>query len=282
MRAWWENKGISVEISKKTQKRIAIICSLVLAGVLLAVAARALHPAITDWLNQRQQSTTSEKPTNETPAKNGQVDNEKTDKDTPDDQPASSSKTDTKASSAAYSYTATAGDSYTAFARDAVQQYITQQNTPISASQALNAEVALANAAGSPLLEVGDVVTIAQADVATVLGTKADATTSNNKDGDSKDSEATYSYTAVSGDNYTTLARTAVQAYATNHSLTLNGAQRVAAETQLAAAANWPQIDVAQHITFDTKVLQTVTETVRNLTADQQAAWQPYASLAGL
>ncbi len=281
MRAWWENKGTSVEISKKTQKRIAIICSLVLAGVLLAVAARALHPAITDWLNQRQQSTTSEKPTNETPAKNGQADSDKTDKETSDDQPASSSKTDAKESSVAYSYTATAGDSYTAFARDAIQQYIAQQNTPISASQALNAEVALANAAGSPLLEIGDVVTIAQADVATVLGTKADATT-NNKDGGSKDSEAPYSYTAVSGDNYTTLARTAVQAYATKHSLNLNSAQRVAAETQLAAAANWPQIDVAQHITFDTKTLQTVTETVRNLTADQQAAWQPYASLAGL
>lgn len=281
MRVWWENKGISVEISKKTQKRIAIICSLVLAGVLLAVAARALHPAITDWLNQRQQSTTTEKPTNETPAENGQADNEKTDKDISDDRPASSSNTDTKASSAAYSYTATAGDSYTAFARDAIQQYITQQNTPISASQALNAEVALANAAGSPLLEVGDVVTIAQADVATVLGTKADATTSDNK-ASSKDNEAAYSYTAVSGDNYTTLARTAVQAYAAKHSLNLNGAQRVAAETQLAAAANWPQIDVAQHITFDTKTLQTVAETVRNLTADQQAAWQPYASLAGL
>lgn len=279
MRAWWENKGTSVEISKKTQKRIAIICSIVLAGVLLAVAARAMHPVVTDWLDQRQQPTTGEKPADEAPATNDQPNDDQANKDTnmdtpndQDNQPTAPSSDSAKTPTAAYSYTAAAGDSYTVFARDAIRQYVTQQNTAINAVQALDAEVSLANAAGSPLLEIGDVVTIAQADVATVLGTKADTATSDNKD------DNAYGATAVAGDNYTTLARTAVQTYAANHNLTLTSAQRVAAETQLAAAAGFPQVDVGQQIQFDTAALKNTIEAVRSLSAEQQAVWQVYVA----
>ena len=65
-----------------------------------------------------------------------------------------------------YSYTAEVGGSYTLAARQAIQSYVSEKSLSVDESQLLAAEVNLVNAAGAPYLEVGEIVTISQADIA--------------------------------------------------------------------------------------------------------------------
>lgn len=59
-----------------------------------------------------------------------------------------------------YHYTAQPGDSYSQMARKAVQTYGINNNTRLSLSQIIFAETKITEAAGSPLLNVGEKVTI--------------------------------------------------------------------------------------------------------------------------
>lgn len=72
-------------------------------------------------------------------------------------------KDDTKASQKTpkqYTFTAEAGDSYTTLARRAIQSYAKTQGLKLQKSQIIAAETTLAQDAGSPLLDVGQKVTI--------------------------------------------------------------------------------------------------------------------------
>lgn len=64
-----------------------------------------------------------------------------------------------------YTYTANEGDSYTILARRSVQAYGTANNVPLSPAQIIAAESFLTDQAGRPLLEVGQQVSLKNADV---------------------------------------------------------------------------------------------------------------------
>lgn len=68
-----------------------------------------------------------------------------------------------------YRYTAIAGGSYTLAVRQAIQAYIVEKGITVDAARQLEAEVAIVNAAGAPSLELGETVTIAEADIAKEL-----------------------------------------------------------------------------------------------------------------
>lgn len=59
-----------------------------------------------------------------------------------------------------YSFTAAEGDSYTVLVRNAIQSYAKTQGLKLGAAQIIAAETTLAQDAGSPLLEIGQKVTL--------------------------------------------------------------------------------------------------------------------------
>ncbi len=248
------------------QRRIAAIC----AAVLVALSTITIL---------RQQGVFDA-------AKNEAADTSQT--QTPDEAPSQPNEaaTDTSAPATAsdiYAYTAAAGDSYTAMARDAIRKYAEQRSITLTSDQAFQAEIALANTAGSPLLEIGQAITIAPTDIATALGMQTSEKTAENESvSTEQEAQNDYAYTATVGGSYTALAREAVQTYAATNKLTLSPAQRVAAETQLAAAANFPALEIGQRVQFDAQILKSVVESASRLSSEQQALWQPYATLAGL
>lgn len=73
-----------------------------------------------------------------------------------------------------YSAVASPGDSYTSHARTAVAKYLQNNKQPLSAEQTVAAESYIVAAAGSPLLDVGQTVTIDAATVSTAV-TRASA-----------------------------------------------------------------------------------------------------------
>ncbi len=268
-----------MELSKKTQKRIAIACGVVLAGMLVALAVRTAQPTIVDWLKNTQNQPGS-----------AQVANDKNDK--ADTQPAQSDTANTaptpqqaQPSTNNYSYTAVAGDSYTLLARTAIQQYAQEHSVTVSAAQAQQAEITLANQAGQPFLEIGQSVEITQQSVAdalqvpaTAATTSPQASTSNSATSKSKD----YNYTAGVGDSYTLLARMAVKAYVASTNLTLTPAQKIAAEATLASQAGQPILEVGQVVAFNATTLAAAIDSARSLNAEQQAGWERWATLAAL
>lgn len=88
-----------------------------------------------------------------------------------------------------------------------------------------------------------------------------------------------YAYTAATGDSYTGMARQAVKRYAADNKISLSPAQAVAAETEITAQAGSPALEVDQQVTVSPEVVKTAVEKAANMTADEQAAWQPYADL---
>ena len=198
-------------------------------------------------------------------------------------------KKDASISKADFSLSAQPGDSYTALARKAVAQYADAQKLSVTAQQKEQAAARLAVKAGSPLLEIGQVVTIGQADIAAVLGAESTETSQaetpqaapSEKD-KSAASGAPQSFTAVAGDSYSKLARSAISDYAVVNKLDLSGGQRIAAEGAIIASAGFPAVDINQTITFSHDVIKTAVEAAQALSAHQLANWQPYAVLAGL
>lgn len=68
-----------------------------------------------------------------------------------------------------YKYTAQAGDSYTEIARKAVQAYNTAKQANITEAAIVFAETNLTQAAGSPLLEIGQAVEIKETDLVAIV-----------------------------------------------------------------------------------------------------------------
>lgn len=66
-----------------------------------------------------------------------------------------------------YTYTAQSGDSYSLIARKAIQTYGIQNKVKLSQAQIIAAETKLTQAAGSPVLVVGQKVSIKKSDVKT-------------------------------------------------------------------------------------------------------------------
>lgn len=69
-----------------------------------------------------------------------------------------------------YTYVAQPGDSYTQMARKAIQTYGIVNKVNLSGAQIIFAETNLTIAAGSPVLNQGQTVTIKQADVKNIVG----------------------------------------------------------------------------------------------------------------
>lgn len=196
-------------------------------------------------------------------------------------------KKDASISKADFSLSAQPGDSYTALARKAVAQYADAQKLSVTAQQKEQAAARLAVKAGSPL-EIGQVVTIGQADIAAVLWyqstetSQAETPPAAPSEKDKSAASGAPSFTAVAGDSYSKLARSAISDYAVANKLDLSGSQRIAAEGAIIASAGFPAVDINQTITFSHDVIKAAVEAAQALSAHQLANWQPYAVLAGL
>lgn len=70
-----------------------------------------------------------------------------------------------EAASKSYSYTTSVGDSYTALARQSVQDYAKANGVELSHAQVIAAETTLTQQAGAPVLDVDQTVTLKNADV---------------------------------------------------------------------------------------------------------------------
>ena len=200
-------------------------------------------------------------------------------------------------------YTASAGSSYTLFAREAVSSVVANQQLQASTAQTLQAEVELANNAGSPLLDVGQAVTISRADVIAALqhaGVKIDtqnaSTTSVAQSRESDKSRennapakstqqtqvttasADYSATANPGDSYTFHARTAIAKYLQANKQALSPEQRAAAESYIVSAAGAPSLEVGQTVVINAKTIADAVARASSLSASEQTAWSQWAT----
>lgn len=184
-------------------------------------------------------------------------------------------------------FTATPGDYYTAFARDAIRQYSVTNKLDVSEERIQQSAAILAYQAGSPFLEVGQVVTITANDIATLLGHTSNTTppsvdgTQPAEDTSKAPSRVEYSYTAEAGDSYVLLARKAIDEYATSTNTALSPEQRIAAETFIINDAGFPQIDIGQTVTFSNDTIKDAVDRATSLSTTELANWAPYAALAG-
>jgi hypothetical protein len=185
-------------------------------------------------------------------------------------------------------FTAKPDDNYTGFASDAIRQYAVKNKLNISEERIQQTSATLAYQAGSPFLEVGQVVTITTNDVSMVLGNKSETTppvadaTTPKKDTPEAPSKTSYSYTAEAGDSYVLLARKAIDEYSKSTNTTLSPEQRIAAETYIISDAGFPSLEVGQVVTFSKDSIKNAVNKATNLSASQLVLWQPYVALAGL
>ena len=273
-----------------SQKQFALLCAVVLVVVSVVSMVRQ-----SGWMSDAQREL-GENTTKTEPQKTDTADKAETveqkdtaKKDDSNTQPAAKEEqTEAKvAPQDSYAYTAKSGDSYTALARDAIAQYAKAKDIEVTAAQQLQAEVELVNAAGAPLLDIGQSVSITKDVVARALqaagavaatsATEQKQTTTPTADtnnGTAKD----YSVQAKAGDSYMLLARSAVTKHVKDNKVTLTGAQRIAAETTLGVAAGLPELEVGQNVTFTKTALQQAVDAAKGLSIEQQAVWAPYAA----
>jgi hypothetical protein len=269
-----------------SQKQFALLCAVVLIVVSVVAMVRQ-----SGWMYDAQRqldgnTTKTEPQKTDTADKVDQKDTVK--KDDSNAQPVTKEEQpETKVTPQdSYVYTAKNGDSYTALARDAIAQYAKAKKIDTTAEQLLRAEVELANAAGAPLLEIGQSVSVTKDAVAQALqiagavaatsATEQKQTTTPTADtnnGTAKD----YSVQAKAGDSYMLLARSAVTKHIKDNKLALTGAQRIAAETTLGVAAGLPAVEVGENVTFTKTALQQAVDAAEGLSIEQQAVWAPYA-----
>ena len=272
-----------------SQKQFALLCAVVLVVVSVVAMVRQ-----SGWMSDAQRqlggnTTKTEPQKTDTADKAETVEQKDTaKKDDSNTQPAAKEEQpEAKATPQdSYAYTAKSGDSYTALARDAIAQYAKAKKIEVTAAQQLQAEVELVNAAGAPLLDIGQSVSITKDVVARALqaagavaatnATEQKQTTTPTADtnnGTAKD----YSVQAKAGDSYMLLARSAVTKHVKDNKLTLTGAQRIAAETTLGVAAGLPAVEVGENVTFTKTALQQAVDAAKGLSIEQQAVWAPYA-----
>jgi len=273
-----------------SQKQFALLCAVVLVVVSAGAMVRQ-----SGWMSDAQQelggnSTKTEPQKTETANKANTVEQKDTAKnDDSNVQPAAKEEQPEAkvAPQDSYAYTAKSGDSYTALARDAIAQYAKAKKIEVTAAQQLQAEVELVNAAGAPLLDIGQTVGITKDAVAQALqaagavaatsGAEQKQTTlptTNANNGAAKD----YSVQAKAGDSYMLLARSAVTKHMKDNKVTLTSEQRIAAETTLGVAAGLPELEVGENVTFTKTALQQAVDAAKGLSIEQQAVWAPYAA----
>lgn len=181
-------------------------------------------------------------------------------------------------------YTASAGSSYTLFAREAVSSVVANQQLQASTAQTLQAEVELANNAGSPLLDIGQAVTISRADVIAALqhaGVKIDAQKTQDSHGSNAQAAAAsadYSAAANPGDSYTLHARAAIAKYLQANKQALSPEQRAAAESYIVSAAGAPSLEVGQAVVINAKTIADAVTRASALSVSEQAAWSQWAT----
>ena len=291
-----------------TERRIALICAIVLITLSVTAAFRQhgwLQPAPAEAPTQANSQPSNTTPSIDSPAANEPASksekpaeapapeqNEET-ADTPtepvpqsveppkeqkQEQPITESTPQTSANDKNYTYTAVAGSSYSEFARQAISEYTKAQHLTISAEQSMLAEIDLANKAGSPLLEIGQIVTVSKDAIKQSLGAHSAPT----EDAEipqqpvaTTNKECTA--TVANGDSYSTLARQCIATYLQSHKLDLTHAQRAAAEARVSLEAGQPEVDAGQVITVATDALQQAVSAAQKLDSTQQVIWQPYA-----
>ena len=183
-----------------------------------------------------------------------------------------------------FAYTASAGSSYTLFAREAVSSVVANQQLQASTAQTLQAEVELANNAGSPLLDIGQAVTISRADVIAALqhaGVKIDAQKTQDSHGSNAQAAAAsadYSAAANPGDSYTLHARAAIAKYLQANKQALSPEQRAAAESYIVSAAGAPALEVGQTVVINSKTIADAVTRASSLSASERAAWSQWAT----
>lgn len=273
-----------------SQKQFALLCAVVLVAVSVVAMVRQ-----SGWMYDAQRelggnATKTEPQKTETADKADTVEQKDTaKKDGSNTQPAAKEEQpETKVTPQdSHAYTAESGDSYTALARDAIAQYAKAKKIEVTAGQQLQAEVELVNAASSPLLDIGQTVSITKDAVAQALqvagavavtsATEQKQTTTPTADtnnGTAKD----YSVQAKAGDSYMLLARSAVTNYMKDNKLALTDAQRIAAETTLGVAAGLPELEVGENVTITKTALQQAVDAAKGLSIEQQAVWALYAA----
>lgn len=94
------------------------------------------------------------------------------------------------------------------------------------------------------------------------------------------DEHSEYTYTAQPGDSLTLFARDAINKYAAEHDSELSAAQRVYAETRIVQKLGAELLNVGQKVTIKGEAVADAVKRAENLSADQRAAWQPYAVVA--
>lgn len=272
---------------KLTERRLAIVCAIVLITLSVTAAFRQYHNSQPVPEPKSQASSESI----DTPSIDGSEHvavEEPTAVATPPPAPQARPLPQVPTKQDAYTYTAHTGSNYTEFAREAVAAYASTQNVTVSSDQLVAVEVALANNAGQPLLEIGQQVQIASADVsqqlqaAGVIATTSPAdkpapAPSNTEKTTSSKGVTSCTYTAPASSSYTQFARQCVATYSKNQSITLSNAQRVAAETHLSQQANAPQLTINQQLTIEVQTVADSVKRAQSLNVIEQAAWQPYA-----
>ena len=183
-----------------------------------------------------------------------------------------------------FAYTASAGSSYTLFAREAVSSVVANQQLQASTTQTLQAEVELTNNAGSPLLDIGQAVTISRTDVIAALqhaGVKIDAQKTQDSHGSNAQAAAAsadYSAAANPGDSYTLHARAAIAKYLQANKQALSPEQRAAAESYIVSAAGAPALEVGQTVVINSKTIADAVARASSLSTSEQAAWSQWAT----
>ncbi len=272
-----------MRISHRAQQVIAITLGIVLVGVIIATVVREYGPSDSNIADKGNGSSVVD----DTTSNKDNKDN-KDDKVTPPTQ--DNKKEDTVAPPKNFEFTAQPGASYTALARMAVRQYAELNNINVTASQVEQAAAKLAYNAGSPYLEIGQVITINNSDVSAIVGAKVattppkDDTTTQPPamDKENKPVAKSYTFVAVAGDAYCLLARSAISDYAASNNLELSGAQRIAAETFIISDAGFPRLAIGQQVTFTQDTIKKAVDKAMSLSSAELANWQPYANLAGL
>lgn len=152
-----------MEISRPNQRRITIVCALVLIVLVAGVFVKQHYVAALKGTDKNPPTTSTAK----------QVEPKPESSDVPQPIPAvqqQPAKPETPALPQEYTYTAQPGDSFTQFAHDAIRQYAADRNLQTTEAQLAAAETTLINIAGAPLLDIGQQVRISGTDVALALG----------------------------------------------------------------------------------------------------------------
>ena len=85
-----------------------------------------------------------------------------------------------------------------------------------------------------------------------------------------------YSYVAQPKDNYSVLARKAIQTYGIENKINLSGAQIVFAETRMTLEASSPELNGGQKVEIKKDTVKSWVEKAQKLTDVQVKAWNYY------